>query len=92
LWRALLFILLLGFAVKNDQAVTLRYFFSYEWQTSLVVVLLCFFTIGVVVGLLAMLGTLLRQRRLLADAQRKIQLNNKLAEIDAQHHPDNLSD
>lgn len=88
----LVFILLLGFAVQNDQAVTLHYFFAYQWQTSLVVVLLCFFTIGVVVGLVAMLGTLLRQRRTLADAQRKIQLNNKLAEIDAQHPPANLAD
>jgi len=51
-----------------------------------------FFTIGVVVGLLAILGTLLRQRRTLADAQRTIQLNNKLAEIDAQRHSDNLPD
>ncbi len=42
--RAALFLLLLGFAVKNDQPVALRYFFGYEWQTSLVVVLLCFFT------------------------------------------------
>ncbi len=42
--RAVLFLLLLGFAVKNDQPVVLRYFFGYEWQTSLVVVLLCFFT------------------------------------------------
>ena len=80
-------ILLLGLAVKNDQLVTLRYFFGYEWQTSLVVVLLCFFTIGVVVGLLAILSTLLRQRRALAEAQRELQLNHKLSEIDAQRHP-----
>ena len=61
--RAVLFLLLLGFAVKNDQPVVLRYFFGYEWQTSLVVVLLCFFAVGVVIGLLAMLGMLFRQRR-----------------------------
>ena len=84
--------MLLGFAIQNDQAVTLHYFFGYQWQTSLVVALLCFFTMGVVVGLIAMLGTLLRQRRTLADAQRKIQLNNKLSEIDAQHPPANLAD
>ncbi len=85
--RAVLFLLLLGFAVKNDQPVVLRYFFGYEWQTSLVVVLLCFFTLGVVIGLLAMLATLFRQRRELAAARRELQLKNKLAEIDAQRLP-----
>lgn len=82
--RALLFLLLLGFAVKNDQPVVLRYFFGYEWQTSLVVVLLCFFTAGIIVGLLAMLGSMLRQRRELAAVKRELQMKNKLAEIDAQ--------
>ena len=85
--RALLFLLLLGFALKNDQPVVLRYFFGYEWHSSLVVVLLCFFTLGVVIGLLAMLGTLFRQRRELAAAKRELQLKNKLAEIDAQRLP-----
>ena len=85
--RAVLFLLLLGFAVKNDQPVVLRYFFGYEWQTSLVVVLLCFFTIGVVIGLLAMLGSMFRQRRELAAAQRELKLKNKLAEIDSRRSP-----
>ncbi len=85
--RAALFLLLLGFAVKNDQPVVLRYFFGYEWQTSLVVVLLCFFTVGAVIGLLAMLGTMFRQRRELAAIRRELQLKNKLAEIDAHHFP-----
>ena len=40
LLRAAMFVILLGFAVKNDQPVVLRYFFGYEWQASLVVVLL----------------------------------------------------
>ena len=85
--RAVLFLLLLGFAVKNDQPVVLRYFFGFEWQTSLVVVLLCFFTIGVVIGLLAMLGSMFRQRRELAAAQRELKLKNKLAEIDSRRPP-----
>jgi uncharacterized integral membrane protein len=85
--RALLFLLLLGFALKNDQLVTLRYFFGYEWQTSLVVALLCFFTAGVVIGLLAMVGMLYRQRRELSAAKRELQLKNKLADFDAQRDP-----
>jgi uncharacterized integral membrane protein len=85
--RAVLFLLLLGFAVKNDQPVVLRYFFGYEWQTSLVVVLLCFFTFGVIIGLLAMLSSLFRQRRELVAAKRELQLKNKLSEIDDQNFP-----
>ncbi len=84
--RAVLFLLLLGFAVKNDQPVVLRYFFGYEWQTSFVVVLLCFFALGAAVGLAAMLATLLRQRRELSAVKRELQLRNKLSEIDAQRY------
>jgi uncharacterized integral membrane protein len=85
--RAVLFLLLLGFAVKNDQPVVLRYFFGYEWQTSLVVVLLCFFALGVVIGLLAMLGSLFRQRRELGAVQRELKLKNKLAETSVRPLP-----
>jgi hypothetical protein len=64
----------------------LRYFFGYEWQTSLVVVLLCFFTLGVVLGLLAVLASLFSQRRELSAVKRELQLKNKLSEIDAQRY------
>jgi lipopolysaccharide assembly protein A len=84
--RAVLFLLLLGFAVKNDQPVVLRYFFGYEWQTSLVVVLLCFFTLGVVIGLLAMLASLFTQRRELSAIKRELQMKNKLSQIDTQRY------
>ena len=80
--RAVLFLLLLGFAVKNDQPVVLKYFFGYEWQTSLVVILLCFFTAGVLVGVLAMLGKLFRQRRDLTALRRDKLIKNKQAGLD----------
>lgn len=78
-WRAVLFVLLLGFAVKNDQSVVLKYFFGFEWQTSLVVILLCFFTVGVLIGVLSMLGNMFRQRREIAALRREVLLKNKLA-------------
>ena len=81
LLRALLFILLLGLAVKNDQPVTLHYFFGYEWQSSLVVVLLIFFAVGAIVGVLAMLVNVLQQRREIARLKRELQTRNKLAGI-----------
>ena len=77
LLRAILFILLLGFAVKNDQPVVLRYFFGYEWQASLVVVLLLFFTVGVGVGMLALLGNVFRQRREIAALKKMQEARNK---------------
>lgn len=82
LLRAILFLMLLGFAVKNDQPVVLRYFFGYEWQSSLVVVLLLFFAVGVGVGMLAVLGNIFRQRREIAALKRELRLKNKLAGVD----------
>ncbi|MBI3480581.1 MAG: LapA family protein [Nitrosomonadales bacterium] len=77
-FRAVLFVALFGFAVKNDQPITLRYFFGYEWQSSLVIVLLIFFTIGAAVGVLAMLGYVLRHRREIAALKRDNRAKSKL--------------
>jgi uncharacterized integral membrane protein len=86
--RVVLFIVLLGFAVKNDQPVTLRYFFGYEWQSSLVIVLLMFFAAGVAVGVLAIFANVLQQRREIATLKRDIRVKNKLAGIgDTQQAP-----
>ncbi len=79
--RIVLFIALLGFAVKNDQPVAMRYFFGYEWQSSLVIVVLIFFAAGAVVGVLAMLPNVLQQRREIARLKRDIRHKNKMADI-----------
>lgn len=79
--RAVLFIALLGFAVKNDQPVTLRYFFGFEWQSSLIIVLLLFFTVGALIGILAMLTNVLKQRREIARLKSNIRVKDKLAGI-----------
>ena len=80
LLRALLFLILLGLAVKNDQPVTLHYFLDYAWQTSLVVIMLLFFIAGAIVGMLAMFGSVLRQRRESAALKRELRMKNKLIE------------
>lgn len=88
LLRAVLFVILLGFAVKNDQPVALRYFFGYEWHSSLVVVLLVFFAAGAAVGVLAMFGNVLQQRREIARLKRDIRVKNTLAGVgDTQQTP-----
>jgi uncharacterized integral membrane protein len=61
-----LFILILSFAVKNTETVSVRYYLGQEWQAPLVLVLLTFFCLGVAVGIIASLGHLFRQRRQLA--------------------------
>lgn len=58
-----LFLLALGFAVKNSDAVVLHYYLGYQWQAPLVLVVLVFFCGGVVVGVGASLGFIFRQRR-----------------------------
>ena len=61
--RVLVFLLLVAFAAKNVEPVTLRFFFDLALQTPLVLALLAFFAMGALFGVLALAGTLLRQRR-----------------------------
>jgi len=77
--RLLLFFALFGFAVKNDQPITLHYYFGYEWQSNLVVVLLIFFSAGVAVGILAMMARILQKRHEIAALNREIRARNKLS-------------
>ena len=61
--RVLVFLLLVAFAAKNVEPVTLRFFFDLALQTPLVLALFAFFALGALFGILALVGTLLRQRR-----------------------------
>lgn len=63
LLKIALFFFLLGFAVKNSGLVTLRYYFGYQWQLPLVLIILIFLAIGAALGVAACLGYLFRQRR-----------------------------
>ena len=58
-----LFLLLLGFALKNTESVAVRYFLGQEWRAPLSLVLLLFFGAGALLGALAVLGALYRTRR-----------------------------
>ena len=61
--RLIVFVLLVAFAAKNVEPVTLRFYFDLALQAPLVVLLFAFFAAGAVFGSAALLGTLLRQRR-----------------------------
>jgi uncharacterized integral membrane protein len=68
--RAAAFILLLAFAVKNTEPVSLRFYFDLAWQAPLVAVLAAFFAAGALAGLAAVLTTVLRQRREIVELRR----------------------
>lgn len=74
-----IFIVLLGFALKNSQPVTVYYFFGYEWQSTLVIVMLLFFAVGVALGILATLGIWFRQRREISRLKREISNVKKIS-------------
>ncbi|MFY9314774.1 MAG: lipopolysaccharide assembly protein LapA domain-containing protein [Burkholderiales bacterium] len=71
--RIALFVLLLAFAAKNTDPVTLRFYLGLAWQAPLVAILLAFFAAGAALGLMAMLGTYLSQRRRIARLEMKHQ-------------------
>lgn len=67
-----LFLLALGFAVKNSDAVIVHYYLGYQWQAPLVLVILVFFCSGVAVGVAASLGFIFRQRREIFSLKREM--------------------
>ena len=60
---AILFIVFFGFALKNTQEVSLRFFLDYELHGPLVILLLGFFAAGAILGVLAMMPMVFRHRR-----------------------------
>jgi lipopolysaccharide assembly protein A len=75
--RIVLFVLLLGFTVRNVETVTLHYYFGYEWQAPLVLIILLFFALGVVIGVLSCLGKIFTQRRKIATFRKKYPITNE---------------
>lgn len=70
--RGILFIILLGLAIKNSSDVELRFFFDASWQTPLSLALFGALAVGVVLGLLALLPQLIRQRRNISALKRQL--------------------
>ena len=64
-WLAKLavFVLVLGFALKNTHPVSVVSYLGYTWQLPLIVMLLLAFLLGALIGLLALLPYLFRLRR-----------------------------
>ena len=61
--KLLVFLLVLGFALKNGHSVVFYSYLGYIWQAPLIVMLGLAFVLGAATGLLALLPTLIRLRR-----------------------------
>jgi uncharacterized integral membrane protein len=61
--KLLVFLLVLGFALKNSQPVVFYSYLGYVWEAPLIVMLGLAFVLGVLIGVLALLPTLFRLRR-----------------------------
>ena len=70
--RLIVFVLLIAFAAKNVEPVTLRFYFDLALQAPLVVLLFAFFAIGALFGIAALTGTLLRQRREIGALRKRV--------------------
>jgi lipopolysaccharide assembly protein A len=74
--KVLLFLLLLAFAVKNSEIVSVRYLMGLEWQAPLSLVLLLVFSLGVLLGLLGCSRQIATARRDLARLRNTPQTGN----------------
>jgi uncharacterized integral membrane protein len=60
--KAAIFFTLFAFALNNQHEVTVHFFFGRQWQTSLVLVVLAVFAVGLVIGALGMVPRWWKQR------------------------------
>jgi uncharacterized integral membrane protein len=61
--RAFIFFALFAFALNNQQEAAVRWFFGYEWRAPMVIVVLTAFAGGCAFGVLAMVPSWWRHRR-----------------------------
>ena len=76
--RLIVFVLLVAFGAKNVEPVTLRFYFDLAWQMPLVALLVAFFVGGALLGVVAALGVLIRQRREIGRLEREADARNAL--------------
>jgi putative membrane protein len=74
----MLFILLLGFAMKNNVPVEVQYYLGYRWRAPMSLLLLIVFSSGVFLGVIACLGSLIRQRRRTMQLEKEVKALSSL--------------
>jgi uncharacterized integral membrane protein len=78
----LLFLLALGFAIKNTGLVTVAWYLGYAWHAPLMLVLLAAFVAGVASGIVAGLSYIVRQRREILGLKRELRLKSQVSRPD----------
>jgi len=68
----ILFILFFGFALENTHEAVLHFFLNYEMRGPMVLILLGFFLLGAIMGVLAMMPMVFRHRRDAARHQKAV--------------------
>jgi lipopolysaccharide assembly protein A len=63
LLRGIIFFTLFAFALNNQQPATVHWFFGFEWQAPMVIIVLAAVGAGAVLGVLAMLPNWWKARR-----------------------------
>ena len=63
IFAVILFVIFFGFALENTHEAVLHFFLGYEMRGPMVLVLLGFFVLGAVMGVLAMTPTVFFHRR-----------------------------
>jgi uncharacterized integral membrane protein len=63
LFRAFIFFTLFAFALNNQQEAAVRWFFGFEWRAPMVIVVLVAFAAGCAFGVVAMVPSWWRHRR-----------------------------
>ena len=79
--RILIFLFLLGFALKNADTVSVRFFFDTSWQAPMIIVVLAFFVAGVLLGMLSLLGALFGLRREVSRLKRQLPPANEIKPV-----------
>ena len=70
LLRAAIFFALFAFALNNQHEASVKWFFGYEWRAPMVFVVLAAFALGCAFGVLAMVPSWWRHRRVVRKQQR----------------------
>jgi uncharacterized integral membrane protein len=79
--KLLVFLLVLGFALKNSHTTIFYSYLGYVWQAPLIVMLGLAFVLGALIGVLSLLPTLFRLRRETSRKQQVVEVDT-LAQTD----------
>ncbi|MDW5415675.1 MULTISPECIES: lipopolysaccharide assembly LapA domain-containing protein [unclassified Iodobacter] len=79
--KFILFVIMFGFAMHNAEPVVLKFFLGYFWQAPLALLLLVFFVVGAVFGLLAAFSKIIRLRREVVGLKKELRARQTVADL-----------